>query len=218
MFDLVKMGAVMAILAVGFLIVLLSGGIDVSFAAIAISGQYIAVKTLIALGVSNIFFAFAVSCSVGVFLGFVNGILISKFKLPTLITTLGTMSLFHGSLLTIFGTRAINTTKLPPCFTEFGRMNIIQLTKDGGGTYGLSVFFLVVAIVVVMSWFILRYTILGRGIYAIGGSAESARRTGFSITSIQLFCLLLRGLSGWSHGCCSCFAYPFRRADTHRGK
>lgn len=98
LFDLGKSSAGMGIMAIGVLIVLLSGGIDISFTAIAISGQYIAANVLIALGVDNIFFAFFISCLVGIALGAINGLLISQFKIPTLITTLGTASVFHGAL------------------------------------------------------------------------------------------------------------------------
>ncbi|MBC8389900.1 MAG: ABC transporter permease, partial [Actinobacteria bacterium] len=123
LFDLIKSSAGMGILAVGFFIVLLSGGIDVSFTAIAIAGQYISANVLMATGVDNIYLAFLISCSVGILLGAINGLLISVFKLPTLIVTLGTLSAFHGALLAFVGTKAINTAELPDCFKVFGHNN-----------------------------------------------------------------------------------------------
>jgi simple sugar transport system permease protein len=186
-FDLLKNISGMAILAMGVFIVLLSGGIDVSFTAIAISGQYISTKLLLSFGVDNLLLAFALSCGVGLFLGFINGFLISRFNLQTFITTLGTLSLFHGALLTIVGTRPVNASQLPKSIVEFGKANIFQIVRDDGTSYGLSVFILFVIGVVLLSWIILRFTMLGRGIYVIGGNEEAARRSGFNVGSIKLF-------------------------------
>lgn len=186
LFDLTKNSAGFAILAMGVLVVLLSGGIDVSFYAVAISAQYGAVKLLIALGVSSLPLAFAVSCGIGIALGAINGLLISTFKLPTLITTLGTQTIFHGLLLTILGSRAINSSDLPRCFMSFSKANLFTLAKPDGTPYGLSVFVPITVGVFLLSWLILKYTKIGRGVYVIGGSLESARRIGFNVPLIQI--------------------------------
>ena len=203
LFDLIKSSAGMGILAVGFFIVLLSGGIDVSFTAIAIAGQYISANVLMATGVDNIYLAFLISCSVGILLGAINGLLISVFKLPTLIVTLGTLSAFHGALLAFVGTKAINTAELPDCFKVFGHNNIFVLTRADGTSYGLSVYALILIGVVIISWLILKYTMLGRGIYAIGGNRDSAIRAGFNIVGIQFFIYcyagFLAGIMGVMH-------------------
>jgi len=203
LFDLGKSSAGMGIMAIGVFIVLLSGGIDISFTAIAISGQYIAANVLIASGVDNIFFAFFISCLVGVALGAINGLLISQFKIPTLITTLGTASVFHGALLTIVGTKAINSAQLPDCFKAFGAKNLLILTKPNGVNYGLSIFIIIFIVLALLTWLILKYTMLGRGIYAIGGDINSAVRSGFNVAKIQLFiyCYVgfLAGIAGVLH-------------------
>ena len=62
-----------------------------------------------------IYFCFLISCLVGVSLGAINGLLVSYFKIPTLIATLGTLNIFHGLLLTVVGTKAINSAQLPDC-------------------------------------------------------------------------------------------------------
>ena len=193
LFDLVKSSSGMAILAMGVFVVLLSGGIDVSFTAIAIAGQYIAVNTLIATGIDNLLLAFVVSCAVGMALGAINAVFISLLNLPTLITTLGTLSLFHGALLAFVGTKSINTGGLPNCFKTFSALNILSFTRADGTTYGLSVFVLFFIAVVLISWVILRYTVLGRGIYAIGGNFTAARRSGLNIHLIQFFIYMYVG-------------------------
>ncbi len=203
MFDLLKSSSGTAILAVGVFVVLLSGGIDVSCTAIAICGQYLAVNVLIASGVDNLAQAFLISIGVGILLGAVNALFISVFNLPTLITTLGTSSLFHGALLEFMGTKSINAGDLPESIKAFGKMNILSIARADGTEYGLSVFFVILAAVVILTWFILKYTMLGRGIYAIGGNREAAKRSGYNIVGIQFFIYcyagFLAGVMGIMH-------------------
>ncbi len=203
MFDLLRSSSGTAILAIGVFLVLLSGGIDVSSTAIAIVGQYISVNVLIASGVDNIIVAFLISIGLGIALGAVNAVFISIFKLPTLITTLGTSSVFHGLLLEVVGTKAVNVGDLPQCIKDFGKINIITITRPDGSAYGLSIFFLILVIIVLVTWFILKYTMIGRGIYAIGGNREAAQRTGYNATKIQFFVYcyvgMLAGIMGVLH-------------------
>jgi len=202
-FDLIKSSAGMTILTMGVLIVLLSGGIDVSFTAIAIAGQYISANVLIASGIDNLYLAFLISCSSGIALGAINALLISIFELPTLITTLGTLNVFHGALLAFVGTKAINTAQLPNCFKLFGHKDLYTLMRADGTNYGLSVYVLPLIGVIILTWFILRFTMLGRGIYAIGGNKEAAKRAGINIVGIQFFiyCYVgfLAGIMGVMH-------------------
>ena len=185
--DLIYSGAGTAILAIGVFIVLLSGGIDVSFTAIAIAGQYVSVNVLIASGIDNIYLAFLISCSLGIALGSINALLISIFELDTLITTLGTLNVFHGALLSFVGTKAINVGQIPDSYKAFGSIDIIKIMRPDGTKYGLSIYALIVLGIAVMTWLILRFTMLGRGIYAIGGNREAAKRAGFNIVGIQFF-------------------------------
>ncbi len=203
MFDLLKSSSGMAILAMGVFIALLSGGIDVSFTAVAIAGQYIAVNVLTAVDIDSLALAFLISCSVGIALGAINAFLISIFKLPTLITTLGTLSMFHGGLLAFVGTRPFNTGDIQDCFKSFGHANLFNLARADGTMYGLSVYVLILLGVVIVSWIILRFTMLGRGVRAIGGNMEAAKRAGFNIHRIQFFiyCFVgfLAGIMGVMH-------------------
>jgi simple sugar transport system permease protein len=194
MFDLLRSSSGTAVLAIGVFVVLLSGGIDVSCTAIAICGQYIAINVLIASGVDNIAFAFLISIAVGLALGAINAVFISIFNLPTLITTLGTSSLFHGLLLEFVGTKAVNVGNIPDSIKAFGKMNILTFSRPDGTEYGLSIFFLILVIIVILTWLLLKYTMIGRGIYAIGGNREAAKRTGYNIRKIQFFTYMYAGL------------------------
>jgi simple sugar transport system permease protein len=84
-FDIVKSSAGMMVLAMGVLVVLVSGGIDVSFTAMAIFSGYITIRIMIAFGIDSLFLAFLASAFIGLFLGFLNGIIIHKFRLRPLL-------------------------------------------------------------------------------------------------------------------------------------
>ncbi len=187
MFDLIRSSSGMAILAIGFFLVLLSGGIDISFPAVAIVAEYITVNAIIALGIDNLWLAFAIAIAIGVAFGAVNAFFISVFRIPTLIVTLATMNIFHGAMLEFVGTKAVNAGQMPNCFKSFGLIDILSLPRPDGTSYGLSVFFLVVVGVILLTWVILRFTVLGRVIYAMGGNLEAVRRSGFNIVRVQFF-------------------------------
>lgn len=196
-FSLIRSSSGMAVLAIGFFIVLLSGGIDISFCAMAITAQYITINIMLINNIDNVFLAFLIACSIGILLGSINCIFISLFKFPTLIVTLGTLNIFHGGLLAFVGTKSINVDKVPPSVIDFGIKSIFTITDQNGSSVGLSVFILIVIGVAVLSWIILRYTMLGRGIYAIGGNREASIRAGFNIVGIQFFVYCYMGfLSG----------------------
>jgi simple sugar transport system permease protein len=194
LFDLIRSSSGMAILAVGFFLVLLSGGIDISFPAVAIVAQYISVNAIIALGIDNLALAFAIAVAIGIAFGAVNAFFISVFRIPTLIVTLATMNIFHGAMLEFVGTRAYDAGQLPNCFKAFGLIDILSLPRGDGTSYGLSVFFLILLTVILATWVILRFTVLGRVIYAMGGNPEAVKRSGFNLVRVQFFIYCYVGL------------------------
>ena len=101
LFDVIHTSSVTMILALGVLMVLVSGGIDISFTTIAVFGAYTAARVIQETGIDNLAFAFAISIVIGAILGAINAFIIHQFKLPTLIATLGTQSVFsrhHGDI------------------------------------------------------------------------------------------------------------------------
>jgi simple sugar transport system permease protein len=201
-FDLLRASIVVGILAIGVLVVLLSGGIDVSFTAVAAFAMY----TSILFVTSNELTAhwavvFAISVGIGTMLGLVNAVFIGWFRLPTLIVTLGTLSMFRGFLLAFVGTRIINV--LPPSMREVSRTPLFRVTSPEGIIFSLPLAFVFLVVVVALTWFILRKTMLGRSIYAYGGNPEAAERAGFSILKVRFFVYgyvgALAGLAGIIH-------------------
>ncbi len=210
--DLLRGGIVLGIFAVGALIVLISGGIDVSFTAIAAFTMYVTAMVLNAMMPWMPWWvALLMGMGIGACLGAINGFLIAVMGLPTLIVTLGTLSIFRGFLLTFIGQKQITT--LPPGMREFGRMMMIRGTNADGSFYSLHGAFVVTLLAIALTWVILHRTMLGRQIFAIGGSVESARRIGINVRSVQFFVYVyvgaLAGLAGIIHSSMARVANPF---------
>ncbi|TVQ35948.1 MAG: ABC transporter permease [Geminicoccaceae bacterium] len=212
MMDLARASIVLGILAVGVMVVLVSGGIDVSFTAIAAFAMYCTTLLLVTYMPDLPWYgAFAVSMAIGATLGAINGILIAGFGLPTLIVTLGTLAIFRGFLLTFVGSRLISN--IPSEMRDFSRMMIVRGTNADGSFYSLPWAFAFLVGVVIVTWVILYKTMLGRAIFAIGGSVESARRVGIAVRRTQFFVYVyvgaLAGLAGIIHASMARVANPF---------
>ena len=215
MFDLIRSSAGTAILAIGFFVILLSGGIDLSFPAVAIVAQYISVNAVIALGIDNLWLAFAIASVIGIAFGAVNAFFISFFKIPTMIVTLATMNIFHGLMLEFVGTKAINAGELPNCFKQFGLADLFTLTRHDGTTYGLSVFFAILVGVILVTWgdpalyhhgpFHLRH-----GRQHGGGAQVRLQHPPHAVLH-----LLLRGAAGLHHGHHPRVAHPLQQRHLH---
>ncbi len=202
LFDLLRASIVLGIFAIGVLVVLVSGGIDVSFTAIAAFSMYSTTLYLTQSGFAGHWLvAFGISMLIGLALGLINAFFIGVFRLPTLIVTLGTLSMFRGFMLAWIGSKLISN--LPASMRQFSRTNLFRFTSDDGVIHSLPVAVLFLVGVVVVTWFILNRTMLGRAIYAMGGSTVSAERAGFSITWLQVFVYsyvgALAGLAGIIH-------------------
>jgi simple sugar transport system permease protein len=211
LFDLLRSATVMGIFAMGVLIVIISGGIDVSFTAIAIFAMYSTVRILTAyMPDAPIWLAFAISAVIGLGLGLVNAFFISRFKLPTLIVTLATLSMYRGLLLFAIGNKIIRD--IPPSMTEFSRATLVEVPMASGGVSKLHPAIFLTLAAAILVFLLLRYTMLGRGIYALGGAREAAERAGFNIGRIQYFIYgfvgLLSGIAGMTYGALNRQANP----------
>ena len=212
LFDLLRNSIVTALFAVGVLLVLASGGIDVSFTAIAAFAMYVGTKAMVAFGMGDsILVAFAVAGAIGLALGLINGFFIATLKLPTLIVTLGTLNVFRGFLLTFVGTQLI--TAVPMGMRAFSRTMLIRLTEPDGTIVSLPIAFLLVVAVAALTSLILNRTMLGRSIYALGGAPELALRVGVNVARVQYFVYayvgVLSGVAGIVHASLARVANPF---------
>lgn len=188
--DLLKGNVVLGVMALGMLPVLISGGIDLSVSANITLCSVIAGKMLVETE-ANLFMVILVCVLVGALIGIINGILISKIKIPPIVATLGTLSIVLGGVL--FYTKGNMITNLPKWFREFGISSINIFGK------GLPIQILFLIITIAITWLLLNYTLIGRSIYAVGGNESSAERVGYNIDRTKIFiyayCGFMAGLA-----------------------
>ena len=148
MFSLLKNSTVIGFFAIGFFLVLVVGGLDVSFAAIGVFAMYATVKIALALFPEAPFVVLCVvAATIGAGFGLINGLLVTQLKAPSLIVTLGTLSLYRGFLLYFVGTETIR--QVPRGMTDFARANIVTMTAANGAKVGLHVSVLIFLLTIV---------------------------------------------------------------------
>jgi simple sugar transport system permease protein len=211
-FSLLKGTVILGIFALGVLIVIISGHIDISFTAIAAFAMYCTGKLMLQFFPGAPLVApLLVAGVIGILLGSVNALFVAWFRMPALIVSLGTASAIRGFMLAFIGVRIINN--LPRAHIAFSRSHLVELADSTGRIVSLPTAFVLYAALAVLVWLLLRYTILGRGIYALGGDAVAAERAGFNVRGIQffIFCFvgLLSGIAGVLHSTYMRNANPF---------
>lgn len=191
-YDVVNNYAMLMILACGLFVVLLSGGIDISFPAITIISQYIMVTVI---GKYDIGFLgiFIVSSTIGILLGFINALFVNRLNVPSIIITISTLNIFYGGLL--YFTKGIWLYDYPEWFTQ-ELLFFKQISQDGF-EFGLSFQAVMAILSILLTWLITSKLTIGRKIYALGGNQDATSRMGFNILFLNL---LAYGYMGFMAG------------------
>ncbi len=174
--DILEQSTVMLIMATGTTIVLLSGNLDLSTGSLL---ALVAVVTgSILLAGMPVWVAVIVGLLVGALGGFINGVIVIKTGVPTLIVTLGTLMAYRG-LANMIGAGK-DMSRFPDAFKVLGSGFV--------GPFAITV------VSVVVMWFILAKTRLGFNAYAIGGNSEVARLSGVNVNRNKVIYYSIGGL------------------------
>ena len=188
--DVISDSSILAILAMGQMVVLLTRGIDISVASnLALTGMFCAVVGK-AFPTLNAFDLVCIALLFGAILGAINGLLITWFDLPPLVVTLGTMAAYRGSIFLLSKGAWMNDQDIHPMIKGLPRMSFLGLP-------GL-VWFAVATLL--LCWWFFSYRRTGREMYAIGGKASAAAYIGIPIKRrlLQAYTMsgALAGLAG----------------------
>lgn len=183
--DLLSALIVPGLFALGAFMVIVSGGVDVSFPALASLSMYATTRILLDANYQGgIWLPIIMSLCFGALLGAVNGVLIATFKLPPLIVTLGTSSVFRGIMMGVLS--SVQIPVIPRGMSSFGTSAFFLAENPQTGlTSRMPVPFIALVVVLAIVYFFLRYTMYGRGLFAIGGNEVSAHRAGFNVWMIK---------------------------------
>jgi len=169
------------VLAAGMTFVILTGGIDLSV------GSILAAAAMVAILGSKIpdwgMLGIPAALLMGLALGFVNGALIAFVRLPPFIVTLGSLTAVRGFARLLGSDTTQFNPQLPFAFI------------GNGNLFGVPWLVVIAFVVVLVSWFILRRTVLGVHIYAVGGNPDAARLTGIKVWAVLLFVYCASGLT-----------------------
>lgn len=217
LFDILRASVVRGLFALGVLVVLASGGIDVSFTAIAAFVMY-----TVTMLVTNLLpglpmpVILLVAAAGGACFGALNGLLVHTLRAPSLIVTIGTQYVIRSFLLTFVGTALF--MNIPGSMEAFGKLALFTHQSANGSISVLPAFVLVLAVAAVVTWWILERTLIGRAVYAVGGNPGIAERLGYNLRTVHIFVFayagLLAGIAGIMHVASNRLANPFDLAGT----
>ena len=180
MLNITRQVSVVSLLAIGMTLVIVTGGIDLSVSAVIAAGGIITASAMRDMNLS-IPVAIIMGLSAGIITGIVNGVLIALLNMPAFITTMGTMTIIRG--LGFIYTGAYPVYGLPAAFKTLGQgyVGIVPIP---------TIIFVAVALI---ASFILRKTVFGRHIYAIGGNESAAKLAGIRVPRIKIAVYILSG-------------------------
>ena len=181
-----QQASINTVLAAGMTIVILTGGIDLSV------GSILAVSAMAAVIVSKIpgwgLLGIPAALLCGLLFGSINGALIAFLRLPPFIVTLGSLTAVRGVARLMGGDTTVFNPQLPFAFI------------GNGNLFGVPWLVIVALVMILVCWYVLRRTVLGVHIYAVGGNPDAARLTGIKVWAVLLFAYaasgVLAGLGG----------------------
>ena len=191
--NLTKQGAIVGVLAVAQTFIIITSGIDISGGAIAGLGCMTMAMIMNGKGASMLGIAILANFVVCTLCGFLNGVIIFDLKVPAMIATLGTQTIFRGILKLLCNGNSIS-------FFEPDGATFVKLF-DTIGNYDifgvLPVLACIWIVVAVIAFLVLRYTVFGRDLFVIGSGIEVARLSGIKVRKTFY---LVYSLAGFVYG------------------
>lgn len=184
---LLQQTAVIAALAIGQTLIILTAGIDLSVGAIAILVSLVMAELSAALGAPG-WLALLLGLALGMLAGGLNGALVSRGSLPPFIVTLATLSVFTAIGLLVSGAQSTSSKDMPALLSWTGQTFAV-------GSFSITTGVLIVLALYLVVGYALSRTAWGTHVYAAGGDAEAARLAGISVRKVVLSVYVIAGLT-----------------------
>lgn len=187
--NILRQTAVNGFIASGMLVVLITAGIDLSVGANAVLSACVMGMMLSRFNIRNPILLITAAILTGTLVGVINGVLLTKLKLPhPFVSTLGMKNVLAGLALYVVATRTISG--FPNAVSWLGSQDLFEAE----GFSGIPMAFIAMIIAFVGFHILLKHTALGRAIYSVGGNLEATRLSGINTDNILIF---VYGLSGF---------------------
>ncbi|MEO1016267.1 MAG: ABC transporter permease [Pseudomonadota bacterium] len=188
--------AIMALIAVGQTLVVLTRNIDLSVGSIVGVTAYVTGQLLADNPDLSPILALLAAITAGAGFGALNGLLVAYGRIPAIIVTLGTLAIYRSLLVEFSGARSITTVSLPEWLLELPRLSVFSV-----GNFDLRVTVAVMLVVVIVFHLMLTRLRIGRMFYAVGSNPEAATMAGINSARIVfiafVLCGALAGLAGF---------------------
>ena len=179
---------VIAIMAVGQTLVVLTRNIDLSVGSIAGCTAY-TVGTLIAANNDlHPMLVVLIAVGIGAGLGAINGVLVAFAGVPSIIVTLGTLAIFRGMLVDFSGAKTVTTDSLPIWLVDLPRVNFLSF-----GEFDIRALFMIAVAIVVIFQLATSYLKIGRQFYAVGSNPDAAILIGLPMRRVIFIAFVLSG-------------------------
>lgn len=205
--DMLRNASILAILAMGMMMVMITGGIDLSVGAVvALTGMAsgLAIQYHPEIGP---FVAVLLGMAIGLGCGAINGVLVAKGRIIAIIATLGMMNVYRGLTYVISGSSWVSAHQMSDDFKN--------MATSGIGP--INTLIIIAVIVVLVTWYFLDYTRTGRYIYAVGSNLSSASVTGIKADRILILAYSLMGLLAGLGGVLWVSKFASAQGDTATG-
>ena len=177
--NVLRQNVVVGVIACGALLVLICGEVDLSPGSVAAFTGCMA--AIVMVSTQNVLIAVAAGLGMGAVFGFLNGIIVTKCRIPSFIMTLATQQIARGAILAITDSKPI---------TSLG-----DFTWLGQGYIGpIPVPVVIFLIILALTWFILNRLRFGRYMYAVGGNREAAKASGISVDWVKTRAMTFAGI------------------------
>jgi fructose transport system permease protein len=183
---IVQQVMVVGTLGIGQTLIILTAGIDLSVGAIMVLSSIVMAKLSADEGVPGLL-ALLIGFGCGTACGLINGLLVTKLRLPPFIATLGTLNVFFALNLWLSKSETVRGTDMSDLLLWTGKTVSIGDTRI---TYGS----LLMLVLFGVFWWVLKNTAWGRHVYAVGDDAEAARLTGVRTDRVLLSVYLVAGV------------------------
>lgn len=167
------------ILAFGQTILIISGMLDLSSASVLALAGVLSISAY--TGTGSLIIGFLVAVIVGVGCNVLNGLMVTKYKTPPFIATLAMMAMARGAALLY--TNGQNIYQIGD-YVKFGQ----------GKIFGIPTPMIFLVATLIVTWYLLRHTVFGRSIYAIGGNEEAANASGIHVNRIKMRAFIINGI------------------------
>ncbi|GHV70396.1 ribonucleotide-diphosphate reductase subunit alpha [Spirochaetia bacterium] len=181
--NLLTNAAVLSILSVGMMMVMLTGGIDLSIGAVMAFAGMVAALTVRDNAMVSPVFLFLLGTLVGAVAGMVTGLLVARFSILPIIASLGMMNVIRGLTYVVSKGAWVSAYQMPSSFKNIGTSSVM----------GINTLVFIAIVIYVLFYYFINHTRTGRRIYAVGSNPEAAQVIGLPKRRIVWMVYVLMG-------------------------